>query len=120
VKAERAERRANKAWHVVQVYALALCWWRSLRSTDGDNLAQEQVDQFATPPRWLQFTPTFAHYYDAFRAIVWQYCDEHYSGDLSTISSDAWDTGGEVARFRLRGRLDSVCLCGSVDAMFRR
>src|SRR4026207_2132206 len=24
------------------------------------------VDQFAVPPRWFQFVPTFEHYYDAF------------------------------------------------------
>ena len=27
---------------------------------------KSEVDQFATPPRWLQFSPTLAHYYDAF------------------------------------------------------
>ena len=27
---------------------------------------KSEIDQFAVPPRWLQFSPTLAHYYDAF------------------------------------------------------
>lgn len=42
------------------VVALAPVYWMLTISL------KAEVDQFASPPAWLLFSPTFAHYYDAF------------------------------------------------------
>ena len=42
------------------VFALAPVYWMLTISL------KSEVDQFATPPPWFGFTPTLAHYYDAF------------------------------------------------------
>ena len=42
------------------VFALAPVYWMLTISL------KSEVDQFASPPLWFGFTPTFEHYYDAF------------------------------------------------------
>src|SRR6185295_1147950 len=42
------------------VAALAPVYWMLTISL------KSEVDQFASPPRWLSFSPTLAHYRDAF------------------------------------------------------
>lgn len=69
-----------------------------------------EVDQFATPPRWLQFTPTLAHYYDAFftRSFGRYLMTSVTVAGLSTIFAVTLGTLAAygLARFRLRAKLD--------------
>jgi multiple sugar transport system permease protein len=69
-----------------------------------------EVDQFASPPKWFTFTPTLAHYYDAFSTRSFgQYLIT--SAIVATLSTACAMVLGTLAayglsRFRLRGQLD--------------
>ncbi|HLF83166.1 MAG TPA: hypothetical protein VI837_03230, partial [Blastocatellia bacterium] len=71
---------------------------------------KSEVDQFATPPRWFQFAPTLAHYYDAFftRSFGRYLITSVTVATLSTICAVTLGTLAAygLARFRLRGKLD--------------
>ena len=71
---------------------------------------KSEVDQFATPPRWLQFAPTLAHYYDAFisRSFGQYLLTSITVAVLSTICAVTLGTLAAygLARFRLHARLD--------------
>lgn len=71
---------------------------------------KSEVDQFAVPPLWVNFTPTLAHYRDAFversfgsylltSAIV-ALCSTLLAVTIGTLAAYA------LARFRLPGRLE--------------
>jgi multiple sugar transport system permease protein len=71
---------------------------------------KNEVDQFATPPLWFGFTPTLAHYKDAFFARSFgQYLIT--SATVATLSTICAIVIGTLAayglsRFRLRAGLD--------------
>ncbi|MFY9555953.1 MAG: carbohydrate ABC transporter permease [Blastocatellia bacterium] len=69
-----------------------------------------EVDQFAVPPHWFQFTPTLAHYYDAFftRSFGRYLLTSVTVAGLSTVLAVTLGTFAAygLARFRLRGKLD--------------
>lgn len=71
---------------------------------------KSEVDQFAAPPRWLQFSPTLAHYYDAFFTRSFgQYLTTSVTvAALSTILAVTIGTLAAygLSRFRLRGKLE--------------
>lgn len=71
---------------------------------------KNDVDQFATPPRWIGFTPTLAHYYDAFvaRSFGRYLATSLIVAALSTLFAVMLGTLAAygLARFRLRGQLD--------------
>ena len=71
---------------------------------------KSDVDQFAVPPRWLQFAPTLAHYYDAFftRSFGRYLMTSVIVAGLSTVCAVTIGTLAAygLARFRLRGKLD--------------
>ncbi len=71
---------------------------------------KSEVDQFATPPRWFDFTPTLAHYYDAFltRSFGRYLTTSIVVAALSTICAVTLGTVAAyaLARFKLRARLD--------------
>jgi multiple sugar transport system permease protein len=71
---------------------------------------KNEVDQFASPPRWLSFTPTLAHYYDAFftRSFAKYLTTSLTVAGLSTICAVTLGTLAAygLARFKLRGKLD--------------
>jgi multiple sugar transport system permease protein len=71
---------------------------------------KSDVDQFAAPPRWLQFAPTLAHYYDAFftRSFGRYLMTSVIVAGLSTVCAVTIGTLAAygLARFRLRGKLD--------------
>jgi len=69
-----------------------------------------EVDQFAVPPRWIAFAPTFAHYYDAFfaRSFGRYLVTSLTVATLSTICAVTLGTLAAygLARFKLRAGLD--------------
>ena len=69
-----------------------------------------EVDQFSSPPKWFSFTPTLAHYYDAFstRSFGSYLITSAIVATLSTICAMILGTLAAygLARFRLRGQLD--------------
>jgi len=71
---------------------------------------KSEIDQFATPPRWLGFTPTLEHYHDAFFVRSFgQYLST--SAIVAVLSTCLALTLGTLAayglaRFKLRGKLD--------------
>jgi len=69
-----------------------------------------EIDQFAVPPRWVRFSPTFAHYYDAFlsRAFGQYLVNSITVASLSTICAVTIGTLAAygLARFTLRANLD--------------
>lgn len=69
-----------------------------------------EVDQFAVPPRWIWFAPTFAHYYDAFfaRSFGRYLVTSLTVATLSTICAVTLGTLAAygLARFKLRAGLD--------------
>jgi multiple sugar transport system permease protein len=71
---------------------------------------KNEVDQFATPPRWVDFSPTLAHYLDAFFARSFgQYLIA--SATVAAASTVCATVIGTLAayglsRFRLRAGLD--------------
>jgi len=71
---------------------------------------KSEVDQFAVPPRWFKFSPTFAHYIDAFSTRSFgQYLITSVTvAGLSTIFALTIGTLAAygLARFKLRARLD--------------
>lgn len=71
---------------------------------------KSEIDQFAVTPRWLQFAPTLAHYYDAFltRSFGKYLLTSVTVATLSTICAVTIGTLAAygLARFRLRGKLD--------------
>jgi multiple sugar transport system permease protein len=71
---------------------------------------KSEVDQFAAPPRWVQFAPTLTHYYDAFltRSFGQYLLTSITVATLSTICAVTLGTltAYGLARFRLRAKLD--------------
>jgi multiple sugar transport system permease protein len=71
---------------------------------------KSEIDQFAVPPRWVLFTPTLVHYYDAFltRSFGQYLITSITVAALSTICAVTIGTLAAygLARFRLRGKLD--------------
>ena len=69
-----------------------------------------EVDQFASPPRWFSFTPTLAHYQDAFstRSFGRYLMTSAIVAALSTVCAMVLGTLAAygLSRFRLRGQLD--------------
>lgn len=69
-----------------------------------------EVDQFAVPPRWVGFSPTFAHYYDAFftRSFGQYLQTSAIVAVLSTLCALALGTFAAygLSRFRLPAKLD--------------
>ena len=69
-----------------------------------------EVDQFASPPKWFSFTPTLAHYYDAFstRSFGRYLITSAIVAALSTMCAMVLGTLAAygLSRFRLRGQLD--------------
>jgi multiple sugar transport system permease protein len=69
-----------------------------------------EVDQFASPPKWFTFTPTLAHYYDAFstRSFGQYLITSAIVAILSTACAMVLGTLAAygLSRFRLRGQLD--------------
>lgn len=72
---------------------------------------KSEVDQFASPPRWLHFAPTLAHYADAFftRSFGQYLATSATVAALSTLCALTLGTLAAygLARFRLRGKLES-------------
>ncbi|MFY9609416.1 MAG: carbohydrate ABC transporter permease [Blastocatellia bacterium] len=68
-----------------------------------------EVDQFASPPKWFNFTPTMAHYYDAFstRSFGRYLITSAMVATLSTACAMVLGTMAAygLSRFRLRGQL---------------
>jgi multiple sugar transport system permease protein len=68
-----------------------------------------EVDQFASPPKWFAFTPTLAHYYDAFstRSFGKYLITSAIVATLSTACAMVLGTLAAygLSRFRLRGQL---------------
>ena len=71
---------------------------------------KSEVDQFAAPPRWFRFTPTLAHYQDAFvaRSFGQYLITSVIVAVLSTVCAVTLGTLAAygLARFRLRGGLE--------------
>jgi multiple sugar transport system permease protein len=71
---------------------------------------KSEIDQFAVPPRWVQFSPTLAHYYDAFvgRSFGQYLVTSITVAGLSTLCAVTIGTLAAygLARFKLRGNLD--------------
>jgi multiple sugar transport system permease protein len=69
-----------------------------------------EVDQFASPPRWLDFSPTLAHYTDAFSARSFGsfLLTSAIVAALSTLCAMTTGTlaAYSLARFRLRADLN--------------
>lgn len=84
--------------------AIAPVYWMVTISLKSD------IDQFASPPRWFTFTPTLAHYYDAFftRSFAKYLTTSLTVAALSTICAVILGTLAAygLARFKLRGKLD--------------
>ena len=86
------------------VAALAPVYWMLTISL------KSEVDQFASPPRWLWFSPTLAHYADAFvsRSFGQYLATSAIVAGLSTFGSVTLGTFAAygLARFRWPARLD--------------
>jgi multiple sugar transport system permease protein len=71
---------------------------------------KSEVDQFASPPRWLSFSPTLAHYADAFvsRSFGQYLVTSATVAVLSTLASVTLGTFAAyaLARFRWPAKLD--------------
>lgn len=71
---------------------------------------KHEVDQFAVPPRWFLFTPTLAHYRDAFltRSFGQYLINSAIVSVLSTFSALVIGTlaAYALARFKMPYRLD--------------
>lgn len=71
---------------------------------------KNEVDQFASPPKWFTFTPTLAHYRDAFstRSFGKYLITSAIVATFSTMFAMALGTmtAYGLSRFRLRGQLD--------------
>ncbi|HKQ05896.1 MAG TPA: carbohydrate ABC transporter permease [Blastocatellia bacterium] len=71
---------------------------------------KSEVDQFASPPRWLSFSPTLAHYADAFvsRSFGQYLATSATVAVLSTLASVTLGTlaAYALARFRWPAKLD--------------
>ena len=69
---------------------------------------KSEVDQFAVPPRWLNFSPTLVHYKDAFvaRSFGQYLITSAIVAVLSTVCALVLGTFAAyaLARFRLRSR----------------
>ena len=86
------------------ITALAPVYWMLTISL------KSEVDQFAVPPRWFQFAPTFEHYYDAFvvRSFGQYLITSAVVSVVSTICALVIGTlaAYSLARFRLPYNLD--------------
>ena len=86
------------------VVAVAPVYWMATISL------KSEVDQFAAPPRWFAFTPTLAHYQDAFvaRSFGQYLITSVIVAALSTVFAVTLGTltAYGLARFRLRAGLD--------------
>lgn len=89
---------------IAALAALAPIYWMITISL------KQEVDQFASPPRWFVFTPTLKHYLDAFvtrgfgaylvNSAIVAICATALALTLGTLAAYA------LARFRLPYRLD--------------
>lgn len=90
---------------VAVLAALAPVYWMMTISL------KREVDQFAVPPRWLDFSPTLAHYRDAFLARSFgQYLiTSLIVAVISTVCALVFGTLAAYAltRFRLPHKLDA-------------
>lgn len=112
VRRNKSSRRKNfaRVWHYV-VAALAIVasltpiYWMLTISL------KSEVEQFASPPRWLFFSPTLSHYYEAFftRSFGRYLLTSALVAVLSTGLSLIFGTlaAYSLARFRLPRKLDS-------------
>jgi multiple sugar transport system permease protein len=86
------------------VAALAPVYWMLTISL------KSEVDQFASPPRWLLFSPTLAHYAEAFvsRSFGQYLATSATVAGLSTICSVTLGTFAAygLARFRMPAKLN--------------
>src|ERR1051326_3488860 len=86
------------------IAALAPVYWMLTISL------KSEVDQFASPPRWLAFSPTLAHYADAFlsRSFGQYLLTSATVALLSTLCSVTLGTFAAygLSRFRLPAKLD--------------
>jgi multiple sugar transport system permease protein len=86
------------------VFALAPVYWMLTISL------KTEVDQFATPPPWFGFTPTVAHYYDAF--VTRSFGDYLINSAIVAVASTACAlvigtlAAYALARFQLPWRLN--------------
>ena len=107
----RARRRSRLARLLVYaalicavVAALAPVYWMLTISL------KTEADQFASPPRWLSFSPTLAHYADAFlsRSFGQYLATSAIVAVLSTLGSVTLGTFAAyaLARFRWPAKLD--------------
>jgi len=89
---------------VAALAALAPIYWMITISL------KQEVDQFATPPRWFNFTPTLKHYIDAFvtRGFGEYLVNSAIVAVCSTAAALVLGTAAaySLARFRLPYRLD--------------
>jgi multiple sugar transport system permease protein len=107
-KHERRERLAQLAKYFVLAISLfvavAPVYWMLTISL------KNEVDQFATPPKWFGFAPTLTHYYDAFlsRSFGKYLATSSTVAVLSTLCAVILGTLAAygLARFRLRAKLD--------------
>ncbi|HEU4875919.1 MAG TPA: carbohydrate ABC transporter permease [Pyrinomonadaceae bacterium] len=87
------------------VFALAPVYWMITISL------KTEVDQFATPPPWFGFTPTLAHYYDAF--VTRSFGDYLLNSAIVAVASTACAlvigtlAAYALARFQLPWNLNS-------------
>jgi multiple sugar transport system permease protein len=85
-------------------FALAPVYWMLTISL------KTEVDQFATPPPWFGFTPTVAHYYDAF--VTRSFGDYLINSAIVAVASTACAlvigtlAAYALARFQLPWRLN--------------
>src|SRR5436853_6514697 len=86
--------------------ALAPAYWMLTISL------KSEVDQFASPPRWLSFSPTLAHYADAFvsRSFGQYLATSATVAVLSTLASVTLGTFAAYAlsRYRLPAKLNRL------------
>lgn len=120
-EAQATEKRSRHRSHYA-ARVTAARWWKYIVLTVAVIAAvtpvywmvtislKNEVDQFAAPPRWLQFTPTVAHYVDAFltRAFGRYLLTSVIVATLSTVFAVILGTLAAygLARFKLRGKLD--------------
>jgi multiple sugar transport system permease protein len=104
----RRSRRARLVIYITLIFAvvaaLAPVYWMLTISL------KSEVDQFASPPRWLWFSPTLAHYAEAFvsRSFGQYLATSATVAGLSTICSVTLGTFAAygLARFRMPAKLN--------------
>jgi len=110
VHAQHARRRRFGRWAKYALLVVAVLaattpvYWMLTVSV------KTEVDQFAVPPRWLAFSPTLAHYVDAFftRSFGQYLATSATVAGLSTVCAITIGTFAAygLSRFRLPAKLD--------------